>query len=144
MATYTVWVSVDGEPYYQVLAATTQTSTLFTGEIGKTYRFYAVAADNAGNRETTPVEADATTLVAAPVTPSPAPTVTPTPLKSACAGDCDLSDTVTVDELVTGVSIALGARQIADCLPFDTSKDGAVTVDEILQAVNAALGGCAG
>jgi len=142
LATYTVWVSVDGEPYYQILFDTTDTSKVFAGEIGKTYRFYVVATDNAGNREGIPATADATTLVVAVPSPSPVPTVTPTPLAAACAGDCDLSDAVTVDELVTGVNIALGMRLVSECLPFDTSKDGTVTVDEILQAVNAALNGC--
>jgi hypothetical protein len=51
---------------------------------------------------------------------------------------------VTVDELITGVNIALGATPLSACPVFDPSGDGAVTVDEILQAVNNALNGCRG
>jgi hypothetical protein len=60
-----------------------------------------------------------------------------------CVGDCAVDGSVTVDEIVVGVSIALGQNGIDRCLMFDRSGDGAVTVDEILAAVAAALGGCA-
>lgn len=59
-----------------------------------------------------------------------------------CIGDCAVDGSVTVDEIVVGVSIALGQSEIDRCLMFDRSRDGAVTVDEILAAVAAALGGC--
>lgn len=59
-----------------------------------------------------------------------------------CTGDCDTGGSVTVDEVVTGVSIALGARDIGDCVSFDSSNDQTVTVDEILQAITFALDGC--
>jgi len=69
-----------------------------------------------------------------------APTATPIPVN--CTGDCDASGGVTVDEIVTGVAIALGSRSLSDCDRFDASGDGEVTVDEILTAINAALEGC--
>lgn len=59
-----------------------------------------------------------------------------------CAGDCDGDRTVTVDEIVTMVNIALGSRPVADCLAGDRSGDGEITVDEIVTAVNNALGEC--
>lgn len=59
-----------------------------------------------------------------------------------CPGDCNGNRDVTVDELVTAVSIALGERVLGDCRRADTNDDGGVTVEEILQAVNAALVGC--
>lgn len=59
-----------------------------------------------------------------------------------CLGDCDGNDAVTVDEVITGVNIALGLAPIERCASFDADADGAVTVDEILLAVQAALGGC--
>ena len=59
-----------------------------------------------------------------------------------CAGDCSGDGTVTIDELVTGVSIALGGTSLDTCTAFDTNGDGIVTVDELVAAVNAALGGC--
>ena len=61
-----------------------------------------------------------------------------------CGGDCDGDGTVTVAELVTGVSIALGTRPIAACESLDVGGDGRVTVDEALAAVHHALRGCAG
>jgi hypothetical protein len=61
---------------------------------------------------------------------------------SPCIGDCAVDGQVTVDEIVVGVSIALGQLEIDRCSMFDRSRDGDVTVDEILAAVAAALGGC--
>jgi hypothetical protein len=61
-----------------------------------------------------------------------------------CVGDCDDKGTVTVDELVMGVNIALGTATLDDCDAFDSSHDGTVTVDELVIAVNAALNGCGG
>jgi hypothetical protein len=49
---------------------------------------------------------------------------------------------VTIDELIRGVAIALGSRELADCPAFDRSRNGAVEIDELIAAVNAALGGC--
>ena len=66
-----------------------------------------------------------------------------------CAGDCNNDLAVTVDELLTGVNIALGTRSPDSCPqngrilpPLDTNYDGRVTIDEILKAVNNALEGC--
>jgi hypothetical protein len=70
--------------------------------------------------------------------PAPTPTAGPT----TCVGDCDGGGAVTVDELVSGINIALGLRPITDCTAFDAGADGKVTVDEILAATNNALGGC--
>src|SRR5262249_35575949 len=78
-----------------------------------------------------------------PATPEPTPTATPspttTPGRTACAGDCDGGDSVTVDELVKGVNIALDGAAPSSCSAFDTNGDGRVTIDEIIAAVNAAL-----
>lgn len=140
LASYAIWVSVDGEPYSQLLFDTTQTSLAFDGEIGRTYRFYAVATDNAGNRQRVPVVPDATTRLVAQQ-PSPTPTATPVPGR--CPGDCDRNGQVTISELVTGVAIALATQNVSACPLLDTNGDGGVTIDEILRAVDRALGGCA-
>jgi len=47
-----------------------------------------------------------------------------------------------VDEIITGVAIALGEQSIDACPGFDRSADGDVSVDEIVAAVTAALDGC--
>jgi YVTN family beta-propeller protein len=70
------------------------------------------------------------------------PTATPTP--GPCVGDCDDSGTVTVDELVKGVNIALGTATLDQCPAFDCNANQHVTVDCLVKAVNAALTGCPG
>ena len=59
-----------------------------------------------------------------------------------CVGDCNSSDAVTVDELLTMVNIALGNTPVMACEAGDANRDGQTTVDEILAAVNNALNGC--
>lgn len=61
---------------------------------------------------------------------------------AACPGDCDGNGMVTVDELILGVSIALGTQWVAACEAMDVDSDGTITVDELIMAVNDALVGC--
>jgi hypothetical protein len=82
---------------------------------------------------------------------TPTPTATggvATPTRTAgppgaCVGDCNGDGTITVNELITGVNIALGNTSVSACPSFDTSGDGTVAVNELISAVNAALNGCA-
>ena len=67
---------------------------------------------------------------------------TPTPA-AMCAGDCDGNGTVTINEIVTLVSIALGQEPIGTCEAGNRDGDLQITVSEILGAVNQALGSCA-
>jgi subtilisin-like proprotein convertase family protein len=62
----------------------------------------------------------------------------------ACTGDCGTNGSVTVDEILMMVNIALGNTSVSACDPGDGNSDGQITVDEILSAVNNALTGCAG
>lgn len=66
------------------------------------------------------------------------------PVERACGGDCNGDGIITVDEILTGVNLALGVGSTDECGAMDANGDGAVTVDEILKAVGAALEGCAG
>jgi hypothetical protein len=59
----------------------------------------------------------------------------------ACIGDCDASFDVTIDELVTGVGIALGSATVDQCQAFDCNGNGHVTVDCLVRAVQTALFG---
>jgi hypothetical protein len=59
-----------------------------------------------------------------------------------CPADCNADGTVAVDEIVTGINIALGALQVAECPVFDRNTDEQVSVDELIQAVTVALQGC--
>ena len=57
------------------------------------------------------------------LTPSPTPTATPPP---ACVGDCNGNGTVTVNELIVGVNIALGNQPASTCPAFDVNGSGTV------------------
>ncbi len=75
---------------------------------------------------------------ATPGSQTPSPTSGP----SECVGDCNSDRTVTVDEIITMVNIALGNAPVTDCEAGDANLDGQITVDEIVTAVNNALNGC--
>ena len=63
-----MFVSDNGGPFVPFLLGTTDTSAVFTGEIGHTYEFLAVAIDNVGQRQPRPADAQArTTLVPEPL-----------------------------------------------------------------------------
>jgi hypothetical protein len=59
-----------------------------------------------------------------------------------CGGDCDVIGTVTVDEIVRCVSVALGQQPASSCASCDLDFSTTVTVDEIITSVNNALNGC--
>jgi hypothetical protein len=104
------------------------TATTFSDALaapGMTYYYVVAAIDEAG--VSSPFSNEAKVTVAA----------------RACVGDCDASGTVTVDELLAGVNIALGNVAADQCPVFDANEDGTVTINEILAAVNNALNGCA-
>jgi hypothetical protein len=68
----------------------------------------------------------------------------PAPALGPCIGDCSGDGSVTVDNLVTMVTIALGNGLLISCVPGDGNADLAITIDEIIAAVNNALAGCVG
>jgi hypothetical protein len=59
-----------------------------------------------------------------------------------CVGDCDDDGSVTINEIVLGVSIALGAQPLEGCLAFDRNGNHTVDVDELVAAVGVAQNGC--
>jgi hypothetical protein len=59
--------------------------------------------------------------------------------RAAVIGDCDGNGAVTVDELVSGVNIALGLAPLSRCPAFDANGDGMVSIDELVRAVSVAL-----
>jgi hypothetical protein len=76
-----------------------------------------------------------------PTSPSSTPTPsTPTPGNS-CVGDCDGSKTVTINELVIGVNIALGTADASSCVAFE-DQNGMVPITQLIKGVNNALNGC--
>lgn len=81
-------------------------------------------------------------------TPTPTPTIsgtrTPTPTRGAigCVGDCNLDGTVDIDELITGIGIAIGRLGPHFCWGIDGDENGTVSVDELVEGVANALGDC--
>lgn len=59
-----------------------------------------------------------------------------------CAGDCDGKGGVAIDELITGVSMALEEAPMDLCPQMDMNGDQAVTVDEVVLALRDALRNC--
>ena len=59
-----------------------------------------------------------------------------------CVGDCRHDGAVTIDEIITGVNIALENTTVAACPAFDANRDNTVTIDELIAGVNNALSGC--
>jgi hypothetical protein len=91
------------------------------------------AVDQTADRGTNVSKVNVTT--AANVTIQPGPV-------GDCVGDCDGNGSVAVNELVTGVNIALGRANISACPVFDSSNNGMVEVNELVTGVNNALRGC--
>jgi hypothetical protein len=60
---------------------------------------------------------------------------------SACPGDCDNSDSVGINELISCVNIALGSAPESTCPACDRAGDG-VAINDLIAAVNAAQNGC--
>lgn len=73
------------------------------------------------------------------VDPGPTPTVAP----RFCPGDCNNDRAVTIDELVTGVNVALERVDSCVCVRSDVDHDGTVSISEIVTAVDMLLRECA-
>ena len=82
------------------------------------------------------------TVTPAASTTATDPPATPTSAPAPCAGDCNGDGSVAVNELITGVNIALGTAPADACDALDRDDDGGVAVPELVQAVNRAVGGC--
>jgi hypothetical protein len=49
---------------------------------------------------------------------------------------------VVINELVSGVNIALARAALDSCLPFDPNQDHRVSIDELVTGVRNSLHGC--
>lgn len=58
-----------------------------------------------------------------------------------CIGDCNGDGTVSINELVVGVNIALGTQPASACLAFQDAS-GDVNISQLVKGVNNALGSC--
>ena len=59
-----------------------------------------------------------------------------------CTGDCNYDHTAAINELVTGVAIALDRASISTCRGFDPDGDDRASIDELIGGVRNALDGC--
>ena len=123
--TYTLYGAGNSVDHDGSLSEDRAASATFTVTVGDT------------NPTSTPV---ATSIASS--TPTPTATATISPTISVCAGDCDASSSVSIDEIVLLVRLARGEAQFANCRPGDTNGDGTITIDEVLTAISAALNGC--
>lgn len=101
----------------------------------------AAPATSTPSASPTPTTSSTPTATASP-SATREPTATPTPPAPICAGDCDASGTVTIDEIVRLVSIALGTEATETCVGGDIDGSGGVEIHEILAAIHHALDGC--
>jgi len=112
---------------------------------GDAYVLDAVAVTRAVGREPAPTR----TVTPTPsTTPSATPTVsrhatpTATPTAFACAGDCDGGGSVTIDEVIDAVRVALGVAPVSTCTAVDRDASGTVEIDELIASVDSSLTGC--
>ena len=59
-----------------------------------------------------------------------------------CPGDCNGDERVSINELMTGIRIALRRDLLDVCDAFDTDASDSVSITELIKASNAALVGC--
>jgi len=94
---------------------------------------------NTGTATDTPTITNTPTVTNTPTATFTSPS-TPTP--GPCYGDCNYDGAIRINELITGVSIALGDLELAVCPSFDITLDLRVNVGELVRAVGNALRGC--
>lgn len=61
---------------------------------------------------------------------------------NACVADCDGDGEVRVNEVITGVNIALDNQPLSQCPAADANGDGQVTIGEVIAAVGDVINGC--
>jgi RHS repeat-associated protein len=76
IASYNIFVAVDGGKYSLWKTNTTATSATYAGQPGRTYAFYSIGVDGSNNTEAAPLQPDTTTQILATV--NQPPTGTPT------------------------------------------------------------------
>ena len=104
----------------------------------------AVLAQALGTLGNTPVPTATPTAPATQTSTGAPPTPSATLLANSCVGDCNNDQSVTIDEILSLLTISLGTSSISTCATGDANHDGQITIDEILAAVNMARNGCAG
>lgn len=131
-------------------AAPTATDTVSSSPTSAPTATDTVSAPTvSGSPTRTPVSTETAGEPTATVTGSPIRTpiatssATPVPTApSTCRGDCDLDGAVTINELISAVTIALDSQPLSLCPSLDSSANAAVEINELIAAVANALAGC--
>lgn len=132
MKNFDVLVSENGGAYLPFLTGATQTSATFNGKYGRTYRFYSLARDNAGNIEAAPDTPDATIRVKggafeADVANRP---------EGDNNGQVNAADVGQIRRFVAKLDTAFQYNEFqrADTAPREDGGDGKLSVADVIQA----------
>lgn len=141
LRSYDVFVSENGGAYQPMVNGTSETGKQFTGSRGKTYQFYSIARDNAGNKEDVPLTPDAVTTIAggafeADVDPRP---------NGSNDGTVSVDDAMQIGRFVARLEtpdqpMSTNEHLRTDCAPRSTKGNGALTVTDVTQAGRYASG----
>ena len=63
-------------------------------------------------------------------------------IEGTCTGDCDGGGSVTINEIIRCVRIALEQDPLSNCLACDGNNDGMVTIPDLIGGVCNLLEGC--
>ncbi|HEY3281284.1 MAG TPA: dockerin type I domain-containing protein, partial [Armatimonadota bacterium] len=124
---YSIYVSENGAAPVVWQHHTGATTAKFTGKAGKSYAFYSLATDNAGNTEGLHATPDATTRV---------------PGVGVKLGDANLDGKLSVQDVILGLKALLGLVQLnADqTQAADVNKDGKVNIADVVKILRAVAG----
>lgn len=127
-----IFFSENGGPYQPLLNAEGPGSAVFLGNWGRTYRFFSVATDNAGNIEAIPATPDAIVSILGGATESD---LAPRP-NGNNDGTVSIADLTQVRRFVSGLDtdFQYNEFQRTDTAPLATSGDGVLSVGDIVQA----------
>lgn len=127
-----VYFSENGGQYQPLLNAEGPGSAVFLGNWGRTYRFFSVATDNAGNIEAIPATPDAVVSILGGATESD---LAPRP-NGNNDGTVSIADLTQVRRFVSGLDadFQYNEFQRADTAPLANSGDGVLSVGDIVQS----------
>lgn len=138
IAGFDVYVSTDDGPYELWLAGHSELSAEFTGEDGRSYRFYVIATDNVGWTEPAKADAEAQTTISVHTGPPWRNSIEPADVND--DGDVNIVDVLAVVQHLRdhGSGHLLPVPPTPDFLPppyVDVDGDGMASVADLLAVV---------
>lgn len=130
-AGHSILFSENGSGYLQFVNSPADTTATFAGRWGKTYRFYSVGRDNAGNVEKAPAQPDATIRILGGDTEGD---VAPRPNGS--DGSVNGDDLTQIRRFIARLDSAMQYNEFQriDTAPKATGGDGSFSVADVMQA----------